>query len=204
MPSRVLACTLLSLSLWLGACQNWPFRARMLRDCPGVLESTEAMTGDFLLQQSVRVASGDATWSLRLVSQLHGGELRLVGLDPLGVELFTLLQRGREVEVDALPPPLLEIPPENLLRDLHRIRFRGLAEPESDGVGQAVRGDVEIVETWQAGSIARRSFNNAAGDRRRRAEVVFSLAGGAERASVEHFACRYRAEFTTLDFQELR
>jgi hypothetical protein len=195
---------LLFLALGLEACRHWPLRARALHDCPGALASTESMTGDFLLQQSVRVQSGDSAWSLRLVSQFRGGELRLVGLDPLGVELFSLLQRGLEVDVDALPPPLLEIPPENLLRDLHRIRFLRLAEPDSDGVGHAIHGDIEIVETWKAGRLTRRSFRSAARDRQRQAEVAFSVAGNAERATVENFTCRYRAEFTTLDFQELR
>jgi hypothetical protein len=195
---------LLFLSIWLGACQQWPFSTRALRDCPGALASTESMTGDFLLQQSVRVRSGNSAWSLRLVSQLRGGELRLVGLDPLGVELFTLLQQGGEVDVDALPSPLLEIPPENLLRDLHRIRFLRLAEPDSDGVRHAIRGDIEIVETWEAGRLAQRSFSSATRDRQRLAKVAFSVTGDAERATVENLACRYRAEFTTLEFRELR
>jgi|GEM_PF-2710389 len=203
MPRRVLACLLL-LPLGLWACQHGPFRARALRDCPGALEPTESMTGDFLLQQSVRVRSADSTWSLRLISQLRGGELRLVGLDPLGVELFALLQRGREVDFDALPPPLLEVPPENLLRDLHRIRFRQVAEHEADGVARAVRDGIEIVEIREAGRLVRRSFGSTTRDRRPRAEVTFSSAEGAERATVENFACRYRAEFTTLEFRELR
>ncbi len=204
MARHVLACTLLVSSFWLGACQHLPFRARALRVCPGALESTESLTNDFLLQQSVRVQAGDSTWSLRLISQLHGGELRLIGLDPLGVELFTLLQRGRKVEVDALPPPLLEIPPENLLRDLHRIRFLRVADPESDGVERARLDDLEIVESWEAGRITRRSFSSVARDGERHAEVVFSVAGGAQRATVENFSCRYRSEFTTLEFRELR
>jgi hypothetical protein len=204
MPRRVPACLLLALSLWLGACQQWPYRARAMRDCPGALASTESLSGDFLLQQSVRVHAGDSSWSLRLISQLNDGELRLVGLDPLGVELFTLIQRGREVEVDALPPPLLEIPPENLLRDLHRIRFLRVADSISDGEGRTHLGDREIVEIWQAGRISRRSFSRASGDPAREAELVFTVVDGAERASVENFTCHYRSEFTTLDDQELR
>lgn len=204
MRRRNAACMLLFAAWWLGACQHWPVRARALGDCPGALASTESMTGDFLLQQSVRVRSADSTASLRLVSQLRGGELRLVGLDPVGVELFTLIQRGREVEVTALPPPLLEIPPENLLRDLHRVRFLRLASHEPDGTRGAVTGDIEIAETWEAGTLERRSFRSATGDRRRLAEVEFSVAENALRATVENFACHYRAEFTTLEFQELR
>jgi len=204
MNRRVYAWGLLTLSLGLGACQLWPFGGRALRDCPGALAATGTLTGDFLLQQSVRVESGGAAWSLRLVSQLRDGELRLVGLDPLGVELFTLRQRDHTVDVDALPSPMLEIPPENLLRDLHRIRFRRLAASGSDGIRHAVRGNVEVVEAWEDGRLARREFRSAARDRRRLAEVVFSVAGDAERATVENFECRYRAEFTTLEFRELR
>jgi len=204
MSRRAFACLLLALSLWLGACQQWPFRARAVRVCPGALASSESLTGDFLLRQSVRIHADDSTWSLRLISQLRGGELRLIGLDPLGVKLFSLIQRGRKVESDALPPPLLEIPPENLLRDLHRIRFLRVAEPGSDGVARARIDDLEIVESWEAGRISRRSFSRATGERSRDAEVVFSRVDDAERAAVENFACRYRSEFTTLDYQELR
>jgi len=204
MPRRVFACLLLALSFWLGACQQWPFRARAVRGCPGALVSSDSLTGDFLLRQSVRIQANDSTWSLRLISQLHDGELRLIGLDPIGVELFSLIQRGREVESDALPPPLLEIPPENLLRDLHRILFLRVAEPGSDAVARSRIGDLEIVEAWEAGRITRRSFSRAGSGRSRDAEVVFSRVDDAERATIENFACRYRSEFTTLDHQELR
>jgi len=99
---------------------------------------------------------------------------------------------------------LLEIPPENLLRDLHRIRFLRVDDPESDGVERARLDDLEIVESWEAGRITRRSFSSVARDGERHAEVVFSVAGGAQRATVENFSCRYRSEFTTLEFRELR
>jgi hypothetical protein len=192
------------LALALASCQHWPFGSRALRKCPGDIASTESLAGDFLLRQSVRVERGDSAWSLQLVSQLHEGELRLIGLDPLGVELFTLRQRGRELEVTALPPPMLEIPPENLLRDLHRIRFRRVGAPGSNGTLHAIRGDVEIVETWDAGRLVRRDFRSAERDRLRRAEVVFSQTGEAQRASIENFSCGYRAEFTTLESRRLQ
>lgn len=170
MSSRRIACALLALSLT--ACQHGPLRARRVRACPGEIASTASLSGDFLLRQSVRVESGGETWSLQLVSQLRAGELLLIGFDPLGVELFTLRQRELAVEVDALPPPVLEIPPRNLLRDLHRIRFAD-ALPSETGSESA-------------------------------AKSIRTRADGAERVTIAPAACDYRAEYTTLEFRELR
>jgi hypothetical protein len=96
---------------------------RDVPECPGVLVSTAEMGDDFLWRGSVRVSAEDRFWIFQLVAQKRGEELVLVGIHPLGVKLFTLWQRGDEVQVDAQPAPVLEVPPENLLRDLHRIRF---------------------------------------------------------------------------------
>jgi len=151
MTSRLLACALLACSLV--ACQHGPLRARRVRACPGAIASTASLSGDFLLRQSVRIESGGEAWALQLVSQLHAGELRLIGFDPLGVELFSLRQRELAVEVDALPPPALEIPPENLLRDLHRIRFDNAAPADADA-GRRAQVDRTRVDGAERATIA--------------------------------------------------
>jgi hypothetical protein len=102
------------------------------RECPGPLVPTEEMPGDFVLQQNVRVQGEGLDWALTLVSQKRGPTLVLVGLDPFGAKLFTLTQRGSEVTVERLGGPL-PLPPVNLLRDLHRVRFGPPgAPPEPD------------------------------------------------------------------------
>jgi len=103
------------------------------RECPGPLVPTEEMPGDFLLRQNVRAQGEDLDWALTLISQKRGPTLVLVGLDPFGAKLFTLTQRGTEVTVER-PGGRLPLPPVNLLRDLHRTRFRRPGTPPEPGV----------------------------------------------------------------------
>jgi len=103
------------------------------RECPGALVPTEQISGDFLLQQNVRVQGEGLDWAFTLVSQKRGPTLVLVGLDPFGVRLFTLTQQGTEVTVER-PSGRLPLPPLNLLRDLHRTRFSRPGNPTEPGV----------------------------------------------------------------------
>jgi len=74
--------------------------------------------------------------------QKRGDELVLVGLHALGAKLFSVRQVGTRVEVDALPARALAIPPENVLRDLHHLRWASTA-PEP-GVVRIADGVAEI------------------------------------------------------------
>ena len=103
------------------------------RECPGSLVPTEEMEGDFLLRQNVRAQGEDLDWALTLVSQKRGPALVLVGLDPFGAKQFTLTQQGTAVTVER-PSGRLPLPPINLLRDLHRTRFRRPGAPPEPGV----------------------------------------------------------------------
>ena len=103
------------------------------RECPGPLVPTEEMGGEFLLRQNVRVQGEGLDWALTLVSQKRGPTLVLVGLDPFGAKLFTLRQQGTAVTVER-PSGRLPLPPINLLRDLHRTRFRRPGMPPESGV----------------------------------------------------------------------
>jgi len=194
---------LLALALIVAGCRHWPPRARAVRECPGELVSTDAIAGEFLLRQRVRIAAGERVQSLQLVAQKRGGELLLLGIDPFGVELFTLHQRGVQTRLEALPPPLLEVPPQNLLRDLHRIRFLGIPEAHGDGAVRARRGDTEIEEIWQAGRLRRRSFRGVGADPQSAVVLVFAAAEAGGAVEIRNPACGYVAEFATLAEQSL-
>lgn len=126
-PARAL-CVAFAFAV---GCSHLP-GAREVPTCPGPLVSTAEMDGDFLWRGRVRISSGGRTWAFQLVAQKSGDELLLVGLHPMGLKLFTIRQRADRVRVEAQPAPVLEVPPENLLRDLHRLRFAGVLAP--DGV----------------------------------------------------------------------
>ena len=190
------------LVLWLVGCVHLPWGRRHVPACAGQLVSTDAMAGDFLLRQRVQVEAGGRSFALRLVTQKRGGELLQVGIDPLGAKLFTLRQRGTQVEVDALPAPVLEVEPANLLRDLHRIRFLTLDEPATDGSSRAIRDGTEIRETWERGTLRERRFRRVAGRPEGSVELRFETPGptqeGIQRVSIVNGWCGYRVEVVTL------
>ena len=81
---------------------------------------TEALGADFVARERLRVTHAGETTGLDLVVQKRGDELVLVGFDPLGAKLFSLVQRGDRVEVEAMPRAVVRVPPINALRDVHR------------------------------------------------------------------------------------
>jgi len=200
---RFLVALLVASTLAAG-CRHLPppLRARALPECPGPLVATDAIAGDFLVRQRVLVTAGDESWPLQLVAQKRGDVLTLLGFHPLGAKLFTLQQRGLRVTVDAAPAPLLEIPPRNLLRDFHRERFFAVAEAGAEGTFQARLGEVEIREQRQAGRVVERRFVASAGDPSASVVLRFEPAAapddGAPHVVLDHGACGYRAEITTL------
>jgi hypothetical protein len=190
------------LLLWLAGCAHGPWARRRVPACAGQLVSTDVMDGDFLLRQRVRVEAGGRSFALRLVTQKRGGELLQVGIDPLGAKLFTLRQRGTQVEVDALPAPVLEVEPANFLRDLHRIRFLTIDDPPADGSSSTVRDGTEIRETWERGTLRERRFRRVAGRPDGAVVLRFETPGptreGIHRVSIANGWCGYRVEVVTL------
>lgn len=207
MTSAVPRALLLASALLGTGCLNLPGRARAVPDCPGEWVSTRAIAGDFLLRQSLVVTRGDRVFALHLVAQKRGDELLLLGLHPFGARLFTLRQLGLETSVDAAPASVLDVPPLNVLRDLHRARFLGLASAGSDGTFEEHRDGTEIRELRERGRLRRRSFRRLAGDPAGVVELSFDApaaeSGGADRVTIENGWCGYRAELTTLSEQAL-
>lgn len=192
----------------LGAgCLLLPWRPRAVPECPGEWVSSEAIAGDFLLRQRWRIARGDETWSLEVVAQKRGDELVIVGLHPFGAKLFTLRQRGLETSVEAVPAPALEVPPLNVLRDLHRARFLTIEGAGADGRFEQQRNGTEIRERHEAGRLRWRSFRRLAGDPAGRVTLRFEepseSSEGAERVTIDNEWCGYRAEITTWSAQAL-
>jgi hypothetical protein len=107
----------------LAACSGFPFSPRSIPDCPGEIRSTDEIAGDFSFRERVIVSAEDVNFPFELIAQKRGRELVLIGISPLGAKLFSVVQRGLETRVDALPGAALPVPPLNVLRDLHRFRF---------------------------------------------------------------------------------
>jgi len=206
MPRRAAALLLAAL---LGAGCAQLGRGRAVPECPGELVASEAIPGEFLLRERWSVERGGETFPLEVVAQKRADELVLVGLHPLGARLFALRQRGLATQVEAeAPSPALEVPPGNVLRDLHRARFLAVEARGTDGVFSEQRGGSEIRERREAGRVRERSFRRLAGDPPGLVVVRFGepTPGGSApaRIEIENGWCGYRAEVTTLSEQVLR
>jgi hypothetical protein len=116
---------------------------------------------DFFLRQrvSVRFATGDGSEERHFETALQSrcGELRLVGMTPFGVRLFSAIRRDGNLEVESLGGRPLPFAPEHVLRDVERTFFEsppidGSGEQRFDWSGEAV------TETWKDGLLEARSL----------------------------------------------
>jgi hypothetical protein len=186
------------------ACSTLPGGGPSVADCPGEIGDTGEISEDFLARESWQITAGGRSHGLEVAVQVKDRALVLVAFHPLGAKLFTVTQQGTEVEVIANPGPPLEIAPENVLRDVHRIHFFALPPPGFDGPVSMQRDSVHILEQWQSGALRERRIL-VTGEPAARAVLTFE--GGADTAGsvvrVDHPACGYVAEVRTLSRRSL-
>jgi len=184
----------------LAACRHLPLAGGQLAECPGALRSTGEIRSDFRLEQRVRIRSERDDVALRLAVEKRGPRLVLIGLNPLGAKLFTVIQTGSEVSVESLPAAVVQVPPLNVLRDLHRARFLGAGvAPDASGRAETVRDGTRIAELWRDGVLKRRSFSRVSGRPRGEIVVEFESPGAdAARVQIQNGWCGYTALFETL------
>jgi hypothetical protein len=122
------------------ACANLPPR---LRRCDGPLRSTQEIAGDFTRHERIRVRGGRVDESFGLVLQKRGEKLVMLGTNAFGAKVFAVTQVGIALETKSFVGRALSVPPENILRDLHRAHFltpeqqqtsQRTAEPTEHGV----------------------------------------------------------------------
>lgn len=115
-----LAAALLAASL--AGCASLGLPAR-LADCPGPLRDTREIAGDFVRQERMRVRGGGVDAAFGLVLEKRGERLVVLGFNAFGAKAFALRQSGLAVESESFLGRALPVPPENVLRDLHRAYF---------------------------------------------------------------------------------
>jgi len=100
-------------------------RTPRIADCPGpLLPTADIPGGDFRLRERVRIAGAGVDLSLELLAERRADRMVVIGWNAFGARAFSIVQTGLDVESDAPLGRALEIPPENVLRDLHEARFR--------------------------------------------------------------------------------
>jgi Protein of unknown function (DUF3261) len=117
-----------------------------LADCPGRLRPTQEIEGDWVIHEQVRVTGGAVDESYGLVVQKTGPKLVLLGLTPFGAKAFSVVQIGTQTWSESYLGPATVVPPENVLRDLHRALFLTVddAALEPRAVSRDAEGAVHV------------------------------------------------------------
>lgn len=118
-----------------------PLPLPRLADCAGSLVPTQDLEGDWLIHERIRVRGERVDEAYGLVVQKNGPRLVLVGLTPFGAKAFSVTQIGVEVWSESKLGAALPVPPENVLRDLHRAHFLATDDPAFEG--RSVRRDAD-------------------------------------------------------------
>jgi hypothetical protein len=109
---------------WLGCAWLPIATADRIGDCPGpLLPAGEIPGGDFRLRERVRITGGGVDLGLELLAERRADRLVLIGFNEFGARVFSAVQSGSAVEIDAKLGRALAVPPANVLRDLHEARF---------------------------------------------------------------------------------
>jgi hypothetical protein len=101
--------------------------------CEASLIPTESMGPEFWVRYEVRVRRGDIDQRFSLVAEKTELGLAVIAFNRFGAEIFSLLQVGTEIRLGGPVLQSFAPPPENVLGDLHRLRFTDDAEIRADG-----------------------------------------------------------------------
>lgn len=119
--------------LALGACATAPRTNSAATPRP--LVAPAALGSDRVVSQVVRAAYGARELTFNCVVTVKDGSMTLVGLNSLGIRLFTIRYDGTRVEAETAPEMRGAITPERLLADLQLVFWplASLEKPMRDG-----------------------------------------------------------------------
>lgn len=156
---------LVCMVLALPGCGGAPQRKQPLtpRVAGGVLLPTGELGAPFVVQQRIKGQYGSNDTTLDCVVQLAKGKLTVIGLTPFGTRAFVVEQVGTEVKFEKLIERDVPFSPVEMLYDIHRVFFRGLPSPQSDGTHEALEHGEMVRERWEGGHLVERRFQGLEG-----------------------------------------
>lgn len=172
------------------------------------VDPTAGLDRSFFVRQRVLAHFADETRRFETALESRCGELRLVGLTPFGVRLFSAVRRGSRIEVDTLTGGPLPFPPEHVLRDVERTFFRSPAPLTATLERDVQRGGETVHETWDAGHLVQREIRPT--DDPDAAPLVIRYSGATpvdgvpERVDLENPAFGYVLAIDNFDAKEIR
>ncbi|HVZ33786.1 MAG TPA: DUF3261 domain-containing protein [Polyangiaceae bacterium] len=203
MRARIVCVLLLASAC--GARQK-PESALPAHTAAGVLLPTDDLGPPFMVEQRLHGHYGERDVSLDCVVQLQEGTLTVVGLTPFGSRAFVIEQRGTAVRFEKFVDRKVPFEPVHVLYDLHRVFFRGLKGPLSDGVHEGQDAGELVRERWAGGHIVERRFESLEGPASNMVVVAFQGAPApvvAPHVKLTNIAFGYTLEIENSEQKQL-
>ncbi len=130
------------------------------RDDSGLLVPTDQLSfPPFMVVQRLSGKRGTEDVAFECVVQLAQGKLTLTGMTPYSARAFVVEQDGVDVRFEKFMLRDVPFEPVDVLYDIHRLFFRGLPAPQSDGTHELVDHGELVRERWRGGHIVERRFH---------------------------------------------
>ena len=132
----------------------------LLYDDADVLVSANLLPSrPFTVVQRVRGKHGTQDVAFECVVQLSQNRLRVTGMTLHSAHAFVVEQDG--VGVLSQESTLRDVPfaPVQVLYDIHRVFFRGLTAPQTDGTHELLDHGEVVRELWKDGHVVERHFH---------------------------------------------
>lgn len=158
LPIRFLLSGLL-LSLTSCASPRPPPSDALHEESSELVSSDQLATRPFTVVQRIRGKHGTEEVAFACVVQLSEDKLRVTGMTTESPRAFVVEQDGIEVHSRRLMPRDVPFEPTQVLFDIHRIFFRGLPAPQSDGTHELLDHGEVVREVWKDGHVVQRHFH---------------------------------------------
>jgi len=168
------------------------YRPARLQRCPGALVSSELIGGDFRIRMQIHISAANVDTGYDLVVQKRGTRLIMIGLTRFGAKAFSVVQEGKRLQVDSALGPATVVPPENVLRDIHRVRFISAGPPVASGSVEGERDGETIRDTWRDGVLTHRVLSSSDGA----VEIDFPA---PDRMLIRNRRCGYAATLVEVE-----
>ncbi len=147
-----------------GASRRYTFATNAASEYPCVLHPPASLPGSLFVRQRLSITAvregRPFTGELEAVVQKSGDTLTIIGLGPMSVRAFSLVQRADRIEVEQHLGGELPFSPRNVVVDVHRVYWKRLpGPPPVDGVRRGSLDGEELEETWRGGELVALSFS---------------------------------------------
>ncbi len=123
-----------------------------------LISTDQLAAGSFVVVQRVSGKQGTEDVAFDCIVRLADSKLTLSGTTLHSTRAFFVEQEGAHVRAQSAIHRDVPFEPINVLYDIHRVFFRGLALASRDGTYQQAHGEELVRERWVDGQLVERTF----------------------------------------------